>query len=81
MQDADEGTSFEDVQTASVKRRLANDANDNKLYNASMMELIGHLSKDNKEDYLKHAQPLQKYIDKKVRHLQRKQTMINYFGG
>ena len=65
MQDADEGTSFENVQTASVKRHLANDANDNKLYNVSMMELIGHLSKDNKETYLKHAQPLQKYIDAK----------------
>ena len=65
MQDADEGTSFEDVQTASVKRHLANDANDDKLYNAAMMELIGHLSKDNKETYLKHTQPLQKYIDVK----------------
>ena len=51
MKDANEGTSFEDVVTASVKRHLANDANDNKLYNASMMELIGHLSKDNKEIY------------------------------
>ena len=65
MQDSDEGTSFEDVQTASVKRHLANDANDDKLYNAAMMELIGHLSKDNKETYLKHTQPLQKYIDVK----------------
>ena len=65
MQDADKGTSFEDVQTASVKRHLSNDANDDKLYNAAMMELIGHLSKDNKETYLKHAQPLQKYIDAK----------------
>ena len=65
MRDADERTRFEEVQTASVKRHLANDANDDKLYNAAMMELIGHLSKDNKEDYLKHAQPLQKYIDVK----------------
>jgi len=30
-----------------------------------MMEMIGHLSKNNKETYLKHAQPLQKYIDAK----------------
>ena len=65
MQDADEGTSFENVQTASVKRHLANDANDNKLYNASIMEMIGNLNKDNKETYLKHPQPLQKYIDVK----------------
>ena len=65
MQDTDEGTYFGDVQTASVKRHLAKDSNNEKLYNASMMEMIGHLSKDNKETYLKHAQPLQKYIDAK----------------
>jgi len=65
MADADEGTYFGDVQTASVKRHLAKDSNNEKLYNASMMELIGHLSKDNKETYLKHALPLQKYIDAK----------------
>ena len=65
MQDADEGTSFENVQTASVKRHLANDANDTKLYNSAVMEMIGHLSKDNKENYLKHAQPLINYIDTK----------------
>ena len=44
MKDADEGTSFENVQTASVKRHLSNDANDDKLLNASIMEMIGHLS-------------------------------------
>ncbi len=65
MKDADEGTSFENVQTASVKRHLAKDANDDKLFNASIMEMIGHLSRENKEPYLKHAQPLQKYIDAK----------------
>ncbi len=65
MQDADEGTSFENVQTASVKRHLAKDANADKLFNASIMEMIGHLSKENKGSYLKHAQPLQKYIDAK----------------
>ena len=65
MADADEGTYFGDVQTASVKRHLAKDSNNEKLYNASMMEVIGHLSKDNKETYLKHALPLQKYIDAK----------------
>ena len=65
MQDTDEGTYFGDVQTASVKRHIAKDSNNEKLYNASMMEMIGHLSKDNKETYLKHAQPLQKYIDAK----------------
>ena len=65
MKDADEGTNFADVQTASVKRHLANDVNDEKLLNASVMEMIGHLSKDNKEPYLKHSQPLQKYIDVK----------------
>ena len=65
MRDADEGTSFENVQTASVKRRLANDANDSKLYNSATMEMIGHLSKENKKPYLKASQPLQKYIDVK----------------
>ena len=65
MRDADEGTSFENVQNASVKRRLANDANDSKLYNSATMEMIGHLSKENKGPYLKAAQPLQKYIDVK----------------
>ena len=65
MRDADEGTSFENVQTASVKRRLANDANDSKLYNSATMEMIGHLSKENKGPYLKAVQPLQKYIEAK----------------
>ena len=65
MRDADEGTSFENVQNASVKRRLANDANDSKLYNSATMEMIGHLSKENKGPYLKAAQPLKRYIDTK----------------
>ncbi len=65
MQDADEGTSFENVQTASVKRHLAKDSNNDKLFNASIMEMIGHLSKENKELYLKNAEPLETYIDAK----------------
>jgi len=44
LRDADEGTYFGDVQTASVKRHLVKDSNNEKLYNASMMEMIGHLS-------------------------------------
>ena len=65
MKDADEGTSFENVQTASVKRNLAQDSNNDKLHQSALMEMIGHLSKENKEPYLKHSQPLQKYIDVK----------------
>ena len=47
--DADEGTYFTDVQTASVKRHLAKDANDNKLHNSASMEMIGHLSNEKQE--------------------------------
>ena len=65
MKDADEGTSFEKVQDASVKWKLANDANNNKLANSAMREMIGHLSKENKEPYLKDTQPLQTFIDAK----------------
>ncbi|MBR0278111.1 MAG: hypothetical protein IJQ50_06605 [Clostridia bacterium] len=65
MRDAGEGTSFENVQTASVKRQLANDANNHDLYNSSMMEMIGYLSDENKEKYLENVQPLQRYIDVK----------------
>ena len=65
MQDADEGTSFADVQNASVKRQLAKDSNNNKLHNSALMEMIGHLSKNNKEPYLKHTLPLQTFIDAK----------------
>ena len=65
MRDADEGTKFEDVQTASVKWKLANDSNNKKLSNIAMKEMIGHLSKENKEPYLKDTQPLQTYIDSK----------------
>ena len=65
MQDADKGTSFENVQTASVKRHLAKDSNNDKLHQSALMEMIGHLSRENKELYLKHIQPLQKYIDAK----------------
>ena len=46
MRDADEGTTFADVQTASVKQNLAKDANDNKLHNSALMEMIGHLSNE-----------------------------------
>ena len=48
MKDADNGTKFEDVQTASVKWKLANDSNNKKLSNIAMKEMIGHLSKENK---------------------------------
>ena len=65
MRDADEGTSFENVLTASVKRHLAQDSNNDKLHQSALMEMIGHLSRENKELYLKHIQPLQKYIDAK----------------
>ena len=65
MKDADEGTKFEDVQTASVKWNLANDSNNKKLSNIAIKEMIGHLSKENKEPYLKDVQPLKTYIDAK----------------
>lgn len=65
MKDADEGTSFEKVQDASVKWKLANDSNNSKLSNSAMHELIGHLSSENKDIYLEDAQPLQTYIDAK----------------
>ncbi len=35
------------------------------LVKKATMEIIGHLSKENKEPYLKHAEPLQTYIDAK----------------
>ena len=65
MKDADKGTKFENVQTASVKWNLANDSNNKKLSNIAMKEMIGHLSKENKEPYLKDVKPLQTYIDAK----------------
>ncbi len=65
MKDAEPSTNFTDVQTASVKRSLAKDANDQGLYNSAVMEMIGLLSTENKEPYLKQAQPLQTYIDAK----------------
>ncbi len=65
MKDADEGTSFGKVQDAAVKWRLASDANDKRLANTARNEMIGHLSSENKETYLKDAQPLQSYIDAK----------------
>ncbi len=65
MKDADEGTNFEDVQSASVKWRLANDSNNAELSKKASMEMIGHLSKENKEPYLKHTEPLQTYINAK----------------
>ncbi len=65
IKDASPDTNFTDVQTASVKRSLAKDANDKGLYNSAVMEMIGHLSRENKEPYLKQAKPLQTYIDAK----------------
>ncbi len=65
MKDADEGTSFGKVQDAAVKWRLASDANDKRLAHTARNEMIGHLSAENKEAYLKDAQPLQAYIDAK----------------
>ena len=46
---ADEGTYFSDVQTSSLKQHLAKDANDNKLHNSALMEMIGHLSNEKQE--------------------------------
>ena len=65
MKDATEDTSFEKVQDTAVKRSLANDANDTKLYNLAVNEMIGHLSSENKEPYLKDALPLKNYIEAK----------------
>ncbi len=65
MKDAEPGTNFTDVQTASVKRSLAKDANDKGLYNSAVMEMIGLLSTENKDPYLSQSQPLQTYIDAK----------------
>ena len=65
MKDATEDTSFEKVQDTAVKRSLASDANDTKLYNLAVNEMIGHLSSENKEPYLKDALPLKNYIEAK----------------
>lgn len=65
MKDAKDDTSFEKVRDTAVKRSLAKDANDSKLYNLAVNEMIGHLSSDNKEPYLKGALPLQNYIEAK----------------
>ena len=65
MKDADEGTSFEKIQDASVKWRLAQDSNNPNLLKKAQHEMIGHLSKENKNTYLKNLLPLQDYIDAK----------------
>ena len=65
MKDADSGTKFQDVQNASVKRQLAIDANDSKLEKLAANEMIGHLSDENKEVYLKNIAPLSDYINTK----------------
>lgn len=65
MKDADEGTSFEKVQDASVKWKLAQDSNNAKLLKNAQNEMIGHLSKENRDTYLKDTQPLQAYVDAK----------------
>lgn len=65
MKDADSGTKFQDVQNASVKRQLAIDANDSKLEKLAANEMIGHLSDENKEVYLKNTAPLSDYINTK----------------
>ena len=65
MKDADESTSFEKVQDASVKWRLAHDSNNQNLLKKAQHEMIGHLSKENKNTYLKNLLPLQDYIDAK----------------
>ena len=65
MKDSDEGTSFEKVQDASLKWRLAQDSNNPNLLKKAQNEMIGHLSKENKDTYLKDAEPLQAYVDAK----------------
>ena len=65
MRDSDDNTKYEDVQNASVKWNLAKDAENESLYNSARNEMIGHLSSENKGEYLKNAQPLQKYIEAK----------------
>lgn len=65
MKDADDGTSFEKVQDASVKWMLAQDSNNPQLLKIAQNEMIGHLSTENKDTYLKNAKPLQTYVDAK----------------
>ena len=65
MKDAGKSTNLEDVENTAVKWQLANDANDEELYRAAQSEMIGHLSDENKEEYLKNAVPLSEYIEAK----------------
>ena len=65
MKDATDATNREKVYDTAVKWRLAVDSHNGELYKSAQNEMIGHLSNENKEPYLRSARPMSEFIDAK----------------
>ena len=65
ISDAYDEADLEKIYDASVKWRLAADSQNDELCTSARNEMIGHLSEENKNLYLKSARPISEFIDSK----------------
>lgn len=65
LKDAPEATDKDELLSSIVKWQLARDANDDKRGKVAMNNIIGHMSTENKDHYLKEEIPLSEYVNAK----------------